>query len=366
MPTHSISRISLVLLAFAAYPATQACTVFDDAFVPAPTASTSSGQGGAGVGGANANGGGTSTSTTSSTSSGTGGAPPSASAAYLTETEAARLCSGAVLCPRAAKSAAISTGVPIDAMNFSQCMTWLAGPLPANHPGFQEQQAVLKCAAAANSCAGAIACFPYVPLGVGNADCADGISKCIDAQSAADCQKMVAMNCAADGFAAGSTCAAQNGIAVCASGPCSTPGAAVCMGDTRVECTAAGEVSMSCALSGLACTDNGQNSAACTGGGACSGAGTTQCAGSIARVCTGAAWAEFNCASINADCIVGPDGQARCEIPGSACTPYDAGVNTCAAGKKKITLCVGGSTRTINCPIGSCQTGGAGQSDYCG
>lgn len=365
MITRTTPGIALILIVFALYPAASSCTAFDDAVLPAPEAgSSTSGQGG---------GGGNSGSVTSGTSgatgtggnSGTSGSGGSGGVlsplAYLSETDAARVCSKAVTCPGAIAAIAVSLGIPANAANYSQCMTWLAGSVPPSRPGFSEQKSVLQCIAAASNCSDALACLPFLPIDANAAACSDGQSKCIDAQSAANCTTMVSSNCSAPGFAGGSSCNAAGGEAECITAPCNSPGTSSCSGNILTKCTGAGQVEFSCELPGLSCA----NGAGCKGGGACGTPGKTQCSGDTAQVCTAGELSEFNCADIGANCIAGPDGEARCELPGAACTPNDANINVCVT-KKKITVCIDGTVRTINCPVGNCQDPIAGQSSYCG
>src|SRR5207302_594903 len=83
-----------------------------------------------------------------------------------------------------------ATGLPTDTGNYSACMTWLAGPIPDNHPGIDTQRDVLTCIARAGTCQTASACLAYDFLAPKDPRCADagaGLQKCLSAEEALYC-----------------------------------------------------------------------------------------------------------------------------------------------------------------------------------
>src|SRR5262245_25348473 len=109
-----------------------ACTVFDGVTLPDANSSSSSASTSSGSSGEGGSSGTSSTSTSSGGGAGgaggAGGGQPAGSTLYLPLDDAAVVCSRAFTCPFLAQSIAVSLGVPADDTNFSQCLTWLAGP----------------------------------------------------------------------------------------------------------------------------------------------------------------------------------------------------------------------------------------------
>jgi hypothetical protein len=348
-----------------------ACTVFDDLTVPTSSGTGSTGGVTSGTGGAGPGSGGASaTSSTGAGGAGTGGAGGGASAAvtYLSTSEAARVCSHAFACSNLAASIATSLGVPVGDANFSQCMTWLAGPVASDHPGLAEQTSILKCVAAASECSSAAACLPYQVIDAKDQACSDSMSKCLDGATAIDCAAFVIQNCDTPGFVDGSACLSKDGEAACVKDTCNTPGATSCDGDALLTCGASGLTRSSCATQGLTCAPMGQG-AACAGKGACTTAGESSCEGDAVLVCTGkgtgASLAPWSCSAIDMSCATDASGVAYCEPAGAECSPFTDNVNLCS-GNKKVRVCVGGKVMDINCPFGKCSGPSNGKTAHCG
>lgn len=295
---------------------------------------------------------------------GSGGGSAGPPTSYLSAIEAARLCKLVFTCTDLARSIATSTGIPLDTKNYSQCLTWAAGPVPSARPGIDEQASILKSVAAAADCSGAFSALPYEVAG--SDDCASG-SRCGDDDAAVNCSSLLISHCSTSGFAGGSTCEVVNGTPRCVTGDCSVDeGASKCEQGALVTCNDGRETRASCAVAGFTCVEQ-SGSAWCSGAGVCADAGASWCDGKVLEACTGKEVSVFDCGSMGGTCT-GQMDQVRCALPGETCSPFDPGINDCSPNKKKITVCIGGMPMQITCGDlgGSCVQPSGGVTAHCG
>jgi hypothetical protein len=339
------------------------CTVFDGLSVPEGGGSGAGGAGGATSGGSGVlagSGGGT---------SGSGGIE--APLEYLSLENGARLCARISACPLVADTIVASIGMPADVINFSQCMTWVSGPIAPDRPGFALQQSMLTCMVNAPSCEEAAYCGFVVKLVPGLPICDNG-NTCVGAEAAADCLKGVAYFCKTAGFDANSACVKDGEVVKCSLGDCAAPGTSVCSGEALHRCDMESRLRpFFCPAWGLVCSDvNGAPACATQAGTStpCTTLGASSCAASgAAVVCTGDLESGWDCAAVGGACA-GPSGSVRCAGPKDACSPFDVGVNECISGGQGIAICVGGSKVEVDCSaIGlSCQPADASKTAHCG
>lgn len=362
----SWKRRALGGCAAALLAAVASCTVFNDVEPPLGT----SGSGGSGPGssasvGASSGEGGASVSSSGSSSPvGSGGASEGPPTSYLTAIEAARLCRYVFMCSDLAESIAIATGIPLDTKNYSQCLTWAAGPVPSTRPGIDAQVSILKAVADASDCSEALSVLPYEVAS--SDDCVDG-SRCDNDDTAVNCAGLLISHCGTSGFAGGSTCEVVNGTPRCVTGDCSvSEGASKCEEGALVTCNDGRETRASCAVAGFTCVEQ-SGSAWCAGAGVCADAGASWCDGKVLEACTGKEVSVFDCVSMGGECT-GQKDQVRCALSGETCSPFDAGINVCSANKKKISVCVGGMPMSITCGDigGSCVQPSGGVTAHCG
>jgi hypothetical protein len=367
-------RYRLLEIGIAAFAAglvgASSCTVFSGLTVPDETGASSSGMTASGASGAGGDGAGSGGTSASSGSSGSGGNEPGGAITYLPLDQAMKACSFALKCPFLAESIALSVGVPVGNTNYSECLTWLAAPVP-NRVGAQAQAAILKCVGGAPGCDEAVACLPVEKIMAADDDrCKAGSTCTIDHSTAVDCTANVAYHCNTAGFAPGSECKENNSVFACVKEgeSCTDPGTATCEGDTLVSCKEPGIVRTPCSVAGLACSDPaGDNTpATCVGGGPCV-AGTTECAGDRLLVCVNGVFLSFNCGNIEGgECFWNTPDKARCKPLNEVCTPSSPGVNICTSNGKKITVCVGGVKSQEPCLVGpGCGPTPDGTTDYC-
>lgn len=351
-----------------------ACTVFDGVTLPetnSSSTSSSSSSSSSDVSSSNTSSSsgesssGTSSGSSTSSSSGAGGGQPASSTLYLSVKDATAVCSRAFTCQFLATSIAVSLGIPADDTNFSQCLTWLAAPVPTL-PGAGSQKQILECVADAADCASAAACLPTQVIDPADPACSGG-SKCIDAMTAADCAAHVLHHCGAPAFASQSSCTEAAGVAACTKQSCNMPGAASCSNGALSTCTTAGLMNARCQVAGLSCVPTGADSAECAGLSTCATPGISSCDGDIALACGDAQNAGYDCASIGEVCLSEVNGEARCDPQGAACAPSSPQANVCSANKKSINVCVGGKIVSASCPSGTkCMGPQGGKSAYCG
>lgn len=341
------------------------CTVFDGLTVPPSGSGSGSGAGGeagAGVGGSGGAGGG---------AGGSGGQSIKAPIEYLSVDDGARLCARLFECPIVADTVVASIGMPANVTNFSQCMTWVSGPIDPDRPGFTLQQSMLSCMVNAPDCEQAAYCGFVVKLIPGLSLCDNG-NLCVGVESAVDCQKGVAYFCKTAAFDPASACAKDGQVVKCSLGGCAGPGDSECSGEALHLCDEKGALlPFFCPAWGLVCSEvNGAPACATRAGKstACATLGASSCAASgAAVVCTGDRETEWDCPGIGSECV-SQSGAVRCAAPSDACSPFDADVNQCTSGGKAISVCVGGVKIKVDCSaIGlACQPGDASKTAHCG
>jgi len=290
-----------------------------------------------------------------------GASPP----AYLPVADAARLCSLIFRCQDLPTSITSSSGVPVDPGNFSDCMTWLAGPIPPSRVGFSLQKALLECMAKATTCAGAAACGSFEQLAANDPRCADagadaGLDRCVDnGATVLVCSGNFALHCSTPYFGPGSTCRLDlNGLYWCASGDnCNVQTS--CLGSVLDYCgvdtinnmpaPTGLRFGINCGVVGNTCgldPDSGADDCLTDGQyRACSGI-DRRCTGDVVEVCNGSSISLFKCADLGAKCV-DAQGTPRCARSDDACTPFDANVNVCNG--SMFHLCVGGKVVDFDC-----------------
>jgi hypothetical protein len=283
-------------------------------------------------------------------------APPSAAPGFLSFDDALRLCRKIAACPRLGLSALISTAIPLDVSRFSSCVSWAAGPLPADHPNIAAQGAALSCIAQASSCEDAAECIWYEAVNAGDPRC-KGIDTvagvCADKGRTVNICPAAIQHCNGDFWGAGSTCIfdPSQGYAYCAR----TEGcpAARCDGDLYTS-ACAGPMqpyqTVNCALIGTTCGLDSLGIHGCLANGTVKKCASldpvVQCAGNVVEVCTGYQGAEFNCASLGGTCS-NAKGVVRCALPGDTCTAADPGIDACSG--SVLSLCFAGQPMTFDC-----------------
>jgi hypothetical protein len=275
---------------------------------------------------------------------------------FVTKEQAAIVCTRARTCPELATSILISNSVPIDTANYSACIDWLAGPLPANRVGVDRQAAVVACVASANGCAAALACLSTNAIGPSDPLCADasGAAYCTDdGGTAVVCNGVpgaVAVHCTSTSFGPGDRCVALPGNgAIC--------GHALADGGCPSACNQG--VLTSCDVPGIAstydCASQGYECVAQTGASTCAtGSDVVPCSafdvscfhGSVG-VCDGSELSVFDCSAAFGTCVPTDGGTPRCTRPGETCTSDDPTMNQCVG--TTISLCVGGEATTLDC-----------------
>jgi hypothetical protein len=298
--------------------------------------------------------------------------------------DAVKICALAMQCPKLPQSVQASLAIPLDTMNFSLCVDWLAGPLPPNRVGVANQATELQCVAKGQTCLGALACISQEFLddtdprckGLPDAglDAAPGTYQyCDDGGSVVRCDPQFlhdVLHCNSGYYSPGSTCTrGSDGTKTCSSGadcPQTT-----CSGNLLVFCginnTHQGQ---NCAIEGLTCgedvtDDSGIPTCLTTDRYVSCSAQGTDCAGPAATVCDGFQRSQFDCDALGGTCTKAA-GTARCKRPNDACAPDDPTINQCSA--TTISLCVGGKATSIDCAtVGlKCVPGNASVSGHCG
>src|SRR4051812_10607487 len=272
--------------------------------------------------------------------------------AYLSLEDAARVCSLSFRCPLLSTSITYSSGIPVDPTNYSDCMTWLAGPIPPSRVGFLLQQDMLHCMAKATTCVGATACAWDEQLATDDPRCAGGDAgadagvpdRCDDnGATVLVCNSGFALHCGTAEYTPGSQCRkGSDGILWCSDADtCNVPD--TCRGSVLDYCgydsvamkTTGLHFGIDCAAAGNSCgldTDAGLDS--CLTEGVyrpCVGI-DAKCAGDVVEVCNGATVTLFKCAELDATCAV-TQGPAQCVKSGAPCTPFDTAVNVCNGDK---------------------------------
>jgi hypothetical protein len=287
--------------------------------------------------------------------------PPS----YLPKQEdAALLCSRLHACPLLLPSVIASLGVPLPTSNFSLCMDWANGPLPADRIGIDFQAKALACMARARSCAEAGDCLAYEGIPDDDARCpgpdagADAATRrCLPNGDLLDCEIRQISHCDDPMFGARARCQEDQGNFECAiDRNCTTAveGCSLTALDTctRNQTLAAGlHVTKECPIAGYTCGNDVDSGAlgCLTAPGkqkSCLTLGSGNCDGNLAQVCDGFQYSEFNCATMGGRCDIN-EGSPRCVHPHEECTPFSLGVNTCKDGM--LQLCVGGKRVAFDC-----------------
>ncbi len=303
------------------------------------------------------------------------GPPP---VTYLSIDDAARLCSLVFQCPVLDISIQYSAGLPIDNYNFSLCMSWLAGPLPASRPGVPEQRALLACMADGGTCLGAGACAVFEEIDPGDPRCAapdagpeagppPTLFCSTDGKQKIDCQNLYTYHCGSD-LTPGSTCnIGSDGVPWCTIGGLDAGCVAVggCTGPSEDFCGVDGlHFRLDCTARGTICTTNDEGGLIQCSPESCTTLGA-QCNGNVLKMCDGAELSPFNCADLGGSCS-GQNNEFICTRPGDTCSVNDPDVNVCSG--SKIALCVGGRMVSYDCAsVGkSCVAGAAPVTPHCG
>lgn len=303
-----------------------------------------------------------------------GGPDAAASQSYLSLSEAAKACTRIFECPNLANSILWSMAVPVDDLNYSLCLHWLAGPISKERVGFALQSDVFACVAEATSCPEAAACVWLEILSPGDPRCADagdgGQELCAnDGGTVVRCAYDYALHCNSAYYAPGATClAGKDDWKGCGLGQnCS--GVTSCVGPMLTYCAVDTlKYGINCSYSGYGCgfeTDSGLPCVPEEGFVECSIPGASRCANDKAWICDGLFESAFDCGSMGFECT-STQGATRCEPPSAACTPTDATQNVCNG--SSIDVCVGGQATTFDCAsIGlGCVPGAQGKSAHCG
>ncbi len=279
-------------------------------------------------------------------------------AGYLSVEEGVRTCRFVHDCPLLSAAIARSIGVPASIAQFSACLSWLAGPLPATRFGLEAQAAMLDCIARAEGCTAALECTFVEPLGEGDPRCSGVVGdQCLPGGMLLDCTTEIVERCRTPYFGAGSEC--QLGLS--GAGRCAL---SICMQDTSppprctsgvyVRCDPATNVRVAqdCNTVGLTCPEGaeGADAQCATDDGVfpCDEPGRAVCApdGTRVRVCDGALASEFDCTAMDGYCSDEKSG-ARCVRATDSCTPETTGIDECQG--SVISLCIGGKRVDFDC-----------------
>lgn len=298
-------------------------------------------------------------------------------AGYLPLRDGVRVCHLVQVCPLLAEGIARSIGVPANAEQFSTCLSWLSGPLPANRYGLPVQASMLRCLANALDCSMALECAHAEPLANDDPRCVGVVGdQCLEGGILLDCNTEIAERCHSVYYGAGSECelglsgAGRCALSTCAQGSSPPPR---CTSGVYVRCDPATNlrVAQDCNTVGLTCPEGaeGADAQCATEDGVfpCDEPGRAICApdGLRVRVCDGALASEFDCAAMDGRCIEEKSG-GRCVRQMDACSPASAGIDECQG--NTITVCVGGQKTTFNCAeIGlSCIVEPGANGAHCG
>ena len=301
--------------------------------------------------------------------------PVDSNQALLGVADAARVCTMVAQCPLLSTSLALSNGIPVDPLTYSMCVHWLAAPVPPARVGTDVQRQVLQCMAKSTSCGQAAACMGFEAMNPGDPRCADAgpPSRCADNVTVVRCDYTEVFHCDNALWGPGSQCTkASDGSYQCAQGTDCPPSA--CQGNLITGCMYPAKLhsDMDCAAGGFTCGPDPQmaGAVACTSGpnrdDACMAPGQTQCNGDTVVVCTGYIGSEWDCSSRTGGKCTSDGGGARCVVPPTACTPYDANIHVCSG--TTVSLCIDGRDVCFDCAsIGmKCVEGASGATARCG
>jgi len=297
---------------------------------------------------------------------------------YLPVADAVRVCTLAFSCKNLWNSIWTSLAVPVDHLNFSLCVDWLAGPLAPSHLGISLQRADLACIAKASTCAAAGSCLAFETLEPGDPRCppdAGTSERCFDDTTIVMCASPhQAWHCDNGYYAPNQHCmVASDGWHYCAeSTGCSTYG---CIGQLFYGCWGAAadlEGASDCLHNGEACggiPDSGLS--ACLTDGKerlCTGLSAT-CAGAKIEVCDALYISQYDCAELEGTCSAAA-GVAACRRSNDTCTVSDSAINVCQPDGTTVSLCVGGQRVDFDCAsLGAgkvCKPQAGAVSGHCG
>lgn len=300
-----------------------------------------------------------------------GGPPPVVG--FLSLSDAAKVCSQIFKCPQLAQSVLRAIAVPLDRLNFSLCMDWVAGPVPQTRVGRTSQAETLACVAAAPTCGEAAKCLSQEIMAADDPRCVgqpvDAGDRCSpDGLAVIRCQYLDVLNCQTARYGPGSKCLKGTDGRYWCGVDRNCPPLDTCQGSLLDYCGTSGvHASINCASAGYTCgmdPDSGYND--CLTGDrlrACTAEGAT-CNGDVVAVCDAFNISEFDCASMGAKCAKNGS-SARCARDTDQCSPLDGNLNTCT--DSTLSLCVGGKPVAFDCAsIGkNCVPGKGSQSGRC-
>lgn len=296
---------------------------------------------------------------------------------YLSLRDGVRACHLVQACPLLAEGVARSIGVPTNEEQFSTCLSWLSGPLPANRYGLAAQAAMLGCLANTLDCSTALECAHAEPLAKDDPRCLGVVgNQCLEGGILLDCTTEIAERCHSVYYGAGSECelglsgAGRCALSACMQGSSPPPR---CTSGVYVRCDPATNlrVAQDCNTVGLTCPEGaeGADAQCATEDGVfpCDEPGRSVCApdGFRVRVCDGALASEFDCAAMDGYCVEEKSG-GRCVRSTDTCSPDSVGIDECQG--NTIMLCVGGQKVAFNCgDVGlSCIPASGLKRAYCG
>jgi hypothetical protein len=130
---------------------------------------------------------------------------------YLSLDDAARVCSMVFKCQELAPSVLVSVAVPVDPINYSLCVHWLAAPMPPDRPGLAVQAQTFECIAQSTTCNAASSCLSEELIAPTDPRCADagtdGGERCADdGGTVENCAGGYLLHCGAAYYATGSHC----------------------------------------------------------------------------------------------------------------------------------------------------------------
>jgi hypothetical protein len=327
------------------------CTVWDNAVAS---------NGGGGAGG--------SKTTSSSGPGGSGGGGGAPAVTLLTLADAARLCGMAEECPYLATSLVASLGIPIGrkagafvtVTSQSECITWLAGPVPPARV-VDIQKRVLGELAKAADCDAAEA---LLPAQFQKHDMSCTKSACDGTNDAHLCGSQlipdVVYSCDNELFL-GASCETigVDQKPYCTLGSCNNATTGCQKPDGAIYCdkkTTQRLEGFECGYQGLTCIDGFCGNAGQVTPDSCTGLelGSVKCDGSALAICTGALFVDFDCAGVvpGSTCDSTND---RCKFADAKCEPGGGdGIDACDASAENLVVCLAGVRTTIACPSHSC------------
>ena len=292
---------------------------------------------------------------------------------YLSLGEAAKACTMIFDCPNLANSVVWSMAVPVDDLNYSLCLHWLAGPIPEGRVGFGVQAEAFACIAEATTCREAGACLWVELMSPGDdrcADAGDGGAQCTDdAGTLLYCQYLQAIHCNTGYYAPGARCMDGTGDWKGCGLEKDCNSVTSCVGPVLTYCAIDTlKYGINCSYAGYTCgfeADSGMPCVPEDGFKECMIPGASRCDSDTAWICDGIWESAFDCASLGFECT-DQQGTARCVPPSPECSPTDATQNVCHG--TSIDVCVGGSSETFDCAsIGmTCVPGAQGKTAHCG